>query len=469
MLNVLWRRRRIAGPSPAPRGARRALRWFLAITDTLFLLLSALLLWAWFMLRAAPGEWAIPVRLGPWTVQASVPTLFRVGTHPLTLKVLTHWARDRSLHTRWGLLRVQAGPHNDSWQLQCEPCVLHIPALGPQPLTLQSVQLTARRQGQNQLHGEVVVQPAAAAMGPASAPVVGRWTLQMNNTQADLTLALPATELHDVVGLWAAQLPEWPRAQIQGRMTLDVAWQFPRNTGRITPVLQGFEVAGLATEALRTAEPTCRGAIPAQGWGPWLPRAVLAAEDQRFMEHSGVDLNALQNAWSANQGDGAGLHGGSTLSQQLAKMIYTGDERHAQRKLRELLYAVELDRTLGKARVLDLYLAMAPWGHGQCGAVAAAKHYFKKPVQRLTPTEAAWLASLLHGPAIELARWAALDPQRAERTAWVLQHMRPLPVKQRSALLSELPHWAGPRLNLDTATTTPQPTTQQNPSHTTDR
>jgi hypothetical protein len=448
MLHVFSRPRRIANPSTTRRDSHPALRWLLLIAGTIFLLLGVLLLWAWVTLRAAPGEWATPVRLGPWTMQASVPTLFRVGTHPLTLKVLTPWAHGRTLHTRWGLVRFQGTPDNSMWQLQCQACVLRIPALGPQPLSLQSIQVTVRRQGQNQLHGEVVVQPAAAALGPISAPVAGRWSLQMHNTHADLTLALPTTALHDVVGLWAAQLPEWPRAHIQGRMTLDVAWQFPRNTGRIMPVLQGFEVAGLGTEALRTAEPTCRGAIPAQGWGLWLPRAVLAAEDQRFLEHNGLDLAALQNAWNTNQSDHPGLHGGSTLSQQLAKVVYTGDERHVLRKLRELLYAVELDRTLGKARVLDLYLAMAPWGQGQCGAVAAAKHYFKKPVQRLTPSEAAWLASLLHGPAIELARWAALEPQRADRTSWVLQHMRPLSVKQRAALVSELATWSGPKLTL---------------------
>ena len=67
---------------------QRARRWLLALTGTLCLLLITLLLWVWFMLRAAPGEWALPVRLGPWTLQASVPTLFRVGTHPLALKVL---------------------------------------------------------------------------------------------------------------------------------------------------------------------------------------------------------------------------------------------------------------------------------------------------------------------------------------------------------------------------------------------
>ncbi|XVJ71348.1 MAG: transglycosylase domain-containing protein [Rhizobacter sp.] len=427
---------------------RRLQRWLLALTGTLFLLLCALLFWAWAMLRAAPDEWSAPVRLGPWTVQASVPALFRVGTHPLTLKVLTPWAQGRALHTRWGVLRWQEMPDNSAWQLQCQPCVLRIPALGPQPLALQSVQVSGRRQGQSQLQGAVVIEAAGVAGGPSSAPVTGRWSLHMHNTHADVTLNLPITQLHDVAGLWAAHLPEWPMVQIQGQMKLDVAWQFPRNIGRIAPVLQGFEVSGLNTEALRTAEPTCQGAIPPQGWGPWLPRAVLAAEDQRFMEHNGFDLAALQNAWRANQGDSTGLHGGSTLSQQLAKMIYTGDQRHAPRKLRELLYAVELDRTLGKARVLDLYLAMAPWGQGQCGAVAAAKHYFKKPVHRLTPTEAAWLASLLHGPSIEVSRWAANDPKRTERTAWVLQHLRPLPAKQRAALVNELPNWTGPRLRV---------------------
>ena len=426
---------------------RRLQRWLLALSGTLFLLLCALLFWAWAMLRAAPDEWSTPLRLGPWTVQASMPALFRVGTHPLTLKVLTPWAQGRALHTRWGSLRWHGLPDNSAWQLQCQPCVLRIPALGPQPLALQSVVVTLRRQGQNQLQGEVLLAPSNSAQGPASAPVVGRWHLQMHKAHADLSLVLPSTALHDVVGLWAAQLPEWPRAHIQGRMSLDVAWQFPRNTGRVTPVLQGFEVSGLGTEALRTAEPTCPGGIPAQGWGPWLPRAVLSAEDQRFMEHNGFDLAALQNAWRANQGDGAGLYGGSTLSQQLAKLIYTGGERHALRKLRELLYAVELDRTLGKARVLDLYLAMAPWGQGQCGAVAATKHYFKKPMSRLTPTEAAWLASLLHGPTIELARWDSGDPKRIERTAWVLQQLRPLAVKQRTALVNELPNWTGPRLS----------------------
>jgi membrane peptidoglycan carboxypeptidase len=96
------------------------------------------------------------------------------------------------------------------------------------------------------------------------------------------------------------------------------------------------------------------------------------------------------------------------------------------RKLRELLYAVELDRTLGKARVLNLYLAIVPWGDGQCGAAAAARHYLKKRVDVLTPTEAAWLASLLRAPDRDIARYERSGEIDVERVRWVIAHLRPL-------------------------------------------
>ncbi len=68
------------------------------------------------------------------------------------------------------------------------------------------------------------------------------------------------------------------------------------------------------------------------------------------------------------------------------------------RKLRELLYAVEMERTLGKRRILALYLAVAPWGDGVCGGSQAARHHFGKPARELDAIEVAWLASLLRDP-----------------------------------------------------------------------
>ncbi len=106
----------------------------------------------------------------------------------------------------------------------------------------------------------------------------------------------------------------------------------------------------------------------------------------------------LSNAGTA----GAAIRGGSTLTQQLAKLVYTGDDRDPSRKLRELLYAVEMEETLGKARILQIYLAIAPWGPGVCGAERAAQLYLGKPASRVDPLEAAWLAGLLRNPATAL-------------------------------------------------------------------
>jgi membrane peptidoglycan carboxypeptidase len=99
------------------------------------------------------------------------------------------------------------------------------------------------------------------------------------------------------------------------------------------------------------------------------------------------------------------------------------------RKLRELLYAVELERTLGKPRILALYLAVAPWGDGVCGAAQAARRRFGKPARELDPIEAAWLATLLRDPN------AAVDPARL---AWVLKGMA-APPKAKQRWIEQLP------------------------------
>jgi membrane peptidoglycan carboxypeptidase len=170
---------------------------------------------------------------------------------------------------------------------------------------------------------------------------------------------------------------------------------------------------------------------------------VIAAEDQRFHEHAGYDLAEMAAAWSTELPE-SGQHrrGASTLSQQLAKLLYVGDERTVARKVRELLYAVELDRNLGKARVLPLYLSVAPWGDGQCGAEAAALHYFGKRAAALDAAEAVWLASLLRNPEAELERAAqAFDPARLQAIAGA---MRPLPRWRREDIQYELEQWHPP-------------------------
>ena len=120
----------------------------------------------------------------------------------------------------------------------------------------------------------------------------------------------------------------------------------------------------------------------------------------------------------------ARLRGASTLSQQVAKLLVTGVERAPVRKLRELLYAVEMEQTLGKARILRLYLDNAPWGATVCGAQAAAHTYFAKRADQLTTDEAVWLAAMLHNPALEARRWAATGRINEPRALWVASSMR---------------------------------------------
>jgi hypothetical protein len=293
------------------------------------------------------------------------------------------------------------------------------------------LQFSLQRSGQNDPRGEFV-------LGLAPRELHGQWNAHIAANGAELRFKLPDAPLSHAFALFEADLPELRQAHVDGRLRFDATLRLPARELRIKPQVEGFAVSGLGTEALLNAAPACPAAKPERGFGIWLPRAVVAAEDQRFYEHTGYDLAEIAAALSAPQA----VRGASTLSQQLAKLLFAGDDRSHLRKLRELLYAVELDRTLGKARVLNLYLAMAPWGEGQCGAHAAARHYLHKRANALTPTEAAWLASLLHNPDREMAQIARSGQPNTDRVGWVIGNLRPMAKDKREALLDGLASWS---------------------------
>jgi membrane peptidoglycan carboxypeptidase len=213
---------------------------------------------------------------------------------------------------------------------------------------------------------------------------------------------------------------------------------------QMQPQLDGMLVQGLGTEAWSQAQSPCNrglpGAIPrAQVRSDsLLARAVLAAEDQRFYEHPGYDLVEISKALRSNQGDDASVRGASTLSQQLAKLLVTGAERSPVRKLRELLYAVEMEQTLGKARILHLYLNNAPWGSGVCGAQAAAYTYFSQRADQLSAAQAVWLAAMLHNPNAELRQWRTSGQINQTRAQWVAGNLRHMRKAQRTQLHDEI-------------------------------
>lgn len=140
-----------------------------------------------------------------------------------------------------------------------------------------------------------------------------------------------------------------------------------------------------------------------------LKRAVVAAEDDRFMQHFGVDWHevkkVLQHVRQRRQQRASGappaagpLRGASTISQQLAKNLLLSDERSWLRKGQELVLAWTLEALLGKRRILEIYLNHVEWGTGLFGAEAAAQHYFDRPASALSASQAAQLAVMLPNP-----------------------------------------------------------------------
>jgi monofunctional biosynthetic peptidoglycan transglycosylase len=129
-----------------------------------------------------------------------------------------------------------------------------------------------------------------------------------------------------------------------------------------------------------------------------LKRAVVAAEDARFVEHEGVDWNAVQKAYEANRKRGKNARGGSTITQQLAKNLFLSAERSYLRKGQELVLAYMIEFVWDKRRILEVYLNVAEWGEGVFGAEAAARRYFGVSAAQLGGEPAARLAAMLPRP-----------------------------------------------------------------------
>ena len=140
-----------------------------------------------------------------------------------------------------------------------------------------------------------------------------------------------------------------------------------------------------------------------------LKRAVIASEDAGFMEHHGVQWDAIRKAYQRNaraeekaekadNGRPAKVYGGSTITQQLAKNLLLSGERNFLRKGQELVLAQLLELLLSKQRILEIYLNSVEWGQGIFGAEAAAQHYFRKSAAQLSASDAARLAAMLPAP-----------------------------------------------------------------------
>ncbi|MCM5681703.1 transglycosylase domain-containing protein [Schlegelella sp. S2-27] len=413
----------------------RAKKWLIGLgvaALTFVVVAAAGLLLMLRTVAAGPDEWSTTVRLGPFERSLSVPALIRAGTHPLGM-----WLLDgRRLRTSAGVVQWQAYSDGQTLYGRCEPCVLKLPALGETAVSLPRAAWTIKRNGQSEFRGTL-------ALGRDEQAVRGAWRGQLSGSALALQVHLQRAPIASYYALFGTDIPELQQARIEGEASVQLRTSLPSGAWQLRPQVEGFQVHGLGTEALvgAGAPRACAAPKGAAGWGRWLPLAVLSAEDQRFHEHGGYDLAEINAAWQRNQRDDAPTRGASTLTQQLAKLVYTGDDRTHVRKLRELLYAVEMERTLGKARILQLYLSLAPWGEGRCGGEAPAQRYLGKPAAELTPIEASWLASLLRSPDAQVRHWRRTGEIDRKRVALVLDGLRPVPPAVRRIQLQRLPQW----------------------------
>ena len=131
---------------------------------------------------------------------------------------------------------------------------------------------------------------------------------------------------------------------------------------------------------------------------PNLKRALIAAEDAKFVDHEGFDWEGIQKAYEKNLKKGKVVAGGSTISQQLAKNLFLSTKRTPWRKAEEAMITVMLEATMSKRRIFEIYLNVIEWGNGIFGAEAAAKYYYHTSAKNLSAEQAAKLAAMVPNP-----------------------------------------------------------------------
>jgi monofunctional glycosyltransferase len=164
--------------------------------------------------------------------------------------------------------------------------------------------------------------------------------------------------------------------------------------------------------------------VPIEEISPHLIQAVVASEDQRFLEHWGFDFESMQKAYKNNQ-KGKKIKGGSTISQQTAKNVFLWPARSYVRKAFEAYFTVLIEVCWSKERIMEVYLNVIEFGNGIYGCEAASQYYFHKPCSKLTKGEAALLAAVLPSPL--KSNPAKPSNHIARRKQAILKHMELFP------------------------------------------
>lgn len=231
---------------------------------------------------------------------------------------------------------------------------------------------------------------------------------------------------------------------------------------RLTPLPVGALASPTrltAADGTELAEWTIKGTHAAQVPLAEIPKtlqdATLAVEDDKFYQHGALDLTSVARALIVNIRHGRVEQGGSTITQQLAKNLFLNQDRTLARKVREALYAIQLELHEPKQQILEQYLNFVYYGHGAYGVPLAAELYFNKPVQVLTLPECAMLAGIPKGPsfydplthfsAAKSRQWIVLN--RMVKAGYLTQaeadkaYATPLTISNRHPNLSRAPYF----------------------------
>lgn len=172
-------------------------------------------------------------------------------------------------------------------------------------------------------------------------------------------------------------------------------WYWSRNNPQMTAFMEQ------RLEKMREQNPDAalkHRWVPYQQISTHLKRAIVAAEDAKFLDHGGFDWEAMQKAYERNVERGKVVAGGSTISQQLAKNLFLSSDRSWWRKAQEAAITLMIETIMSKRRILEIYLNVIEWGDGVFGAEAAARYHYGIPASGLSPAQAARLAAMVPSP-----------------------------------------------------------------------
>lgn len=369
--------------------------WCKRLLLTLFIVmvLTVLALVGWIWQPYDTQAWRIKLPVADGVQVRVVPVLMLATSAP------GRWLLDRrAFNLHHGDIQLY---DEDGLRARCRHCSIEAKSVSDQPIVIPMVELWLQMDQQH-IHGYLSV-------GENQPLFKIDFNGKVSMRSLKLTWELPQTPLQ------ALLKPLQPHSQVirdaivAGSLTATGTLRWPKQEWSAQPQLNAMAVSGLNISAATTLplqydcplldehkHPENMQWVSYDKLGRWLPVAAIIAEDAEFKHHPGYVMAQMQHLLGKESADKQ--VGGSTITQQLAKYMFTNGERTWKRKVEELLYAVQLESALTKSDILELYLNTVDLGPSLCGAHAASRYYFDLTPDKLNPIQAAWLAGIISNP-----------------------------------------------------------------------